>query len=179
MKAKFSGVCARRQACPKGAEIKAGDDMVHLGSQKNYHVGCEPGGPLDAHPLVQLATLERGPLPQAPTEGEGGFTAPTLQDWEVIAAAYKKSGVAAAIVNPDNDKSYGWGYQYFLVLDHRVRVSTTVDVRGGVRGKGVNAIDIVLLNKVQPGRLASSSKKVLRTPGWQGRVMERANKLLG
>ena len=178
VRAKFDGPC-HRKGCSKNERIKSGDYIIHLGCRKNFHVGCEPGGPLDRHPLVQIAQTECGPLPQAPTEGEGGFVAPTLQDWEAVAAAYRQSGYSAEIVNPARDTRFGGGFQYFLVLDSRVRISTTVNAHGGdAREKGRNAIDIVLMDMTRPGRLVVSTKKILRTPGWQGRVMNRANKLL-
>lgn len=117
-----------------------------------------------------------GPLPTHPAKGNGVYTPPTMEDWKALATEYAAAGCQAELCRPT-----GWRQMALLVQRgaRMVRVSTTVnDGANGARAKGANAIDITLVES-RDGFPVGGQQKVLRTSGWQGRVCERINRLLG
>lgn len=158
------------------SSARAGDDSYPLprgepGSSASNNGDAPADGPADA----DMPAFDPTKLPSYPTTGDGAFTPPTMEDWEVIRAAYEAAGCKADILRP-----VGWRMYALVVASPKtmVRVSTTLDSRGGQnRAKGANAVDICLVNDPE-GKPTGGMTKVLRTAGWQGRVCERINKLL-
>lgn len=134
---------------------------------------------IEAEPEREVRHPKGLPVPPQ-SKGSGDYTPPTHEDWETIRAAYEREGWHALLIRPK-----GWYQQALIVSDGNgttVRCSTTLDVRDGrERRKGANAIDVVRIRDMYTphGVPVGGARKVLRTEGWQGRVVERVNKLIG
>lgn len=148
---------------------RSGEDTVPPAPAATFD-GLSPAAEYDGAVLVD--TLAK--LPSLPSEGKGrGFVSPTLRDWQEISGLYLKAGCSVGISKPPR-----WVQHAFDVVlpGVKVRCSTTVVGFGETRGKGENAIDIVVVNA--EGRPIDGQTRVLRTDAWQGRVCERVNALL-
>ena len=121
--------------------------------------------------FVTIEKLNDMSLPTMPKTGKrGSFTEPTMAIWAEMRNLYADLGIPAKLV-----RFQRWN-QYALLVNGVAISSSTLDVRGGSRGKR-KAIRVLTYNE-RGIPMARSGKTIRRTGGWEGRVLERLNGIL-